>query len=91
MKNNIRLFIRLSTCDMTPEVNTIIRGHVFPPRIMDIAKSVAAEFQKFVAMTVVSHAELFGGKAQGQQKTQVARDFGISRETLYQYFRLSES
>ena len=29
--------------------------------------------------------------AEGQQKKQVARDFGISRETLYQYFRLSES
>ncbi len=29
--------------------------------------------------------------ADGQQKTQVARDFGISRETLYQYLRLSES
>ncbi len=29
--------------------------------------------------------------AEGQQKTQVARDFGISRETLYQYLRLSES
>ena len=29
--------------------------------------------------------------ADGQQKTQVARDFCISRETLYQYLRLSES
>ncbi len=29
--------------------------------------------------------------AEGQQKTQVARDFGISRETLYQYLRLAES
>ena len=29
--------------------------------------------------------------AEGQQKTQVVRDFGISRETLYQYLRLAES
>ena len=29
--------------------------------------------------------------AEGQQKTQVARDFGISRETLYQYLRHAES
>ena len=29
--------------------------------------------------------------AEGQQKTQVARDFGISRETLYQYLRVVES
>ena len=29
--------------------------------------------------------------AEGQQKTHIARDFGISRETLYQYLRLSES
>lgn len=26
----------------------------------------------------------------GEQKTQIARDFGISRETLYQYLRMSE-
>lgn len=26
----------------------------------------------------------------GDQKTQIARDFGISRETLYQYLRMSE-
>ena len=29
--------------------------------------------------------------AQGQQKTQIARDFGISRETLYQYLRHAEN
>ena len=29
--------------------------------------------------------------AEGQQKTQVAQDFGISRETLYQYLRVTES
>ena len=56
------------------EVNTIIRGHVFPPRIMDIAKSVEAEFQKFVAMTVVSHAELFGGKICAALDRQHPRD-----------------
>jgi DNA invertase Pin-like site-specific DNA recombinase len=26
----------------------------------------------------------------GDNKTQIARDFGISRETLYQYLRMSE-
>ena len=56
------------------EVNTIIRGHVFPPRIMEIAKSVEVEFQKFVAMTVVSHAELFGGKICAALDRQHPRD-----------------
>ena len=36
-------------------------------------------------------AELKSRVAAGQPKTQVARDFGISRETLYQYLRADSS
>jgi len=36
-------------------------------------------------------AELKNRVAAGQPKTQVARDFGISRETLYQYLRADGS
>ena len=57
-----KLTCQSSSAQIKLEVNTIIRGHVFPPRIMDIAKSVEAEFKRFVSMTVVSYAELFGGK-----------------------------
>ncbi len=56
------------------EVNTIIRGHVFPPRIMDISKSVETEFKKFVSINVLSHAELFGGKICAALDRQHPRD-----------------
>ena len=69
-----KLTCQSSLAQIKIEVNTIIRGHVFPPRIMDIAKSVEAEFQKFVAMTVVSHAELFGGKICAALDRQHPRD-----------------
>ena len=69
-----KLTCQSSSAQIKIEVNTIIRGHVFPPRIMDIAKSVEAEFQKFVAMTVVSHAELFGGKICAALDRQHPRD-----------------
>jgi len=36
-------------------------------------------------------ADLKSRVAAGQPKTQVARDFAISRETLYQYLRVDES
>ena len=69
-----KLTCQSSSAQIKLEVNTIIRGHVFLPRIMDIAKSVEAEFQKFVAMTVVSHAELFGGKICAALDRQHPRD-----------------
>lgn len=56
------------------EANTIIRGHVFSPRIMDVSKTVETEFGKFVTMNVVSNAELFGGKICAALDRQHPRD-----------------
>ena len=56
------------------EVNTIIRGHVLPPRIMDVVDTVEAEFSRFTSINVVSHAELFGGKICAALDRQHPRD-----------------
>jgi len=42
------------------------------------------------ALSDAAVAELHRRVAAGEQKAQVARDLGISRETLYQYLRLAE-
>ena len=44
------------------EVNTVLRGHIEAPRLMQVSDKIQEEFGKFAAINVVSHAELFGGK-----------------------------
>ncbi|MFO7851737.1 MAG: nucleotidyl transferase AbiEii/AbiGii toxin family protein [Bacteroidota bacterium] len=44
------------------EVNTIMRGNVFPTQLLKVAASVQDKFEKFAAIQVVSMAELYGGK-----------------------------
>ena len=56
------------------EVNTIIRGHLFPVRQMDLVEEVEAEFGKFVSMPVISRQELFGGKLCAALDRQHPRD-----------------
>lgn len=56
------------------EVNTIIRGHLWPVHRLPLAQSAQAEFGMFVAATVVSDAELFGGKICAALDRQHPRD-----------------
>lgn len=56
------------------EVNTTIRGNLLPPRMMDVADTVESEFGRFMAVNVVSHAELFGGKICAALDRQHPRD-----------------
>lgn len=56
------------------EVNTVIRGHLLPPRRMDLSEAVETEFGKFVSVSVASHAELFGGKICAALDRQHPRD-----------------
>lgn len=44
------------------EVNTVSRGLLYPARLMQLSQRVQLEFEKFTAMEIVSHAELYGGK-----------------------------
>lgn len=56
------------------EVNTTIRGILFPVRMMQVTDSVQNDFKKFAAINVVSHAELFGGKICAALDRQHPRD-----------------
>jgi len=62
------------------EVNTTMRGHLFPTQEMDVADAVEEAFGRFVSMKLVSKAELFGGKICAALDRQHPRDlFDISR------------
>jgi predicted nucleotidyltransferase component of viral defense system len=56
------------------EVNTTTRGVIFPERLMQVTDSVQNEFQKFAAIKIVSHAELYGGKICAALDRQHPRD-----------------
>ena len=55
-----------------------------------LAKQRGAYRGRKPALSAVQRAELRRRIATGEQKTWVAREFGISRETLYQYLRMAE-
>jgi predicted nucleotidyltransferase component of viral defense system len=69
-----KLTCQTQAAQIKVEVNTTIRGHVLPPRMMDIADKVEEEFGRFMAVNVVSHAELFGGKICAALDRQHPRD-----------------
>lgn len=56
------------------EVNTITRGVIFQPKLMQVVESVQEEFDKFAAINVVSFAELYGGKICAAVDRQHPRD-----------------
>lgn len=62
------------------EVNTTMRGRVFPPQEMDIADAVEEEFGRFASIPVLAKAELFGGKLCAALDRQHPRDlFDVSQ------------
>lgn len=69
-----KLTCQTKNAQIKVEVNTIIRGHVLMPRMMDVADVVEEEFGRFMAVNVVSHAELFGGKLCAALDRQHPRD-----------------
>jgi len=56
------------------EVNTTTRGILFPERMMSVTEAVQNAFQKFAAIKVVSHGELYGGKSCAALDRQHPRD-----------------
>ena len=82
-----KLICQSHSAQVKIEVNTIIRGHIFPTRPMDITEAVESEFSKFVTMKVVAHAELFGGKICAALDRQHPRDiFDIHQLFEYEGF-----
>ena len=69
-----KLLCTLQGATIKVEVNTIIRGHLWPVRQMEVTQAVQDEFRKFAAIPVVSHAELFGGKICAALDRQHPRD-----------------
>ncbi len=65
---------RPSTADIIIEVNTTLRGEIWPSRVMPVSDVVEAAFKKFAAIKVISHQELFGGKICAALDRQHPRD-----------------
>lgn len=69
-----KLTCQTQNAQIKVEVNTIIRGNLLPPRMMDVADAVETEFERFMSVNVASHAELFGGKICAALDRQHPRD-----------------
>jgi predicted nucleotidyltransferase component of viral defense system len=69
-----KIVCQMAGAQIKVEVNTIMRGHLLPSRLMDIAGTVEDEFGRFMAVHVISHAELFGGKICAALDRQHPRD-----------------
>ena len=72
--HEFKLFCRTHKTEVKIEVNTIMRGHAFPLRVMPLSQAVQDDFGHFFEMTVVSHEELFGGKICAALDRQHPRD-----------------
>lgn len=69
-----KLICQLRQALVKVEVNTIIRGQLWPVRSMQLSQAAQDEFGKFAIAQVVSQAELFGGKACAALDRQHPRD-----------------
>jgi len=72
--NDIKLFVQSKKAQIKIEVNTITRGHLYPPRTLRLNEAVQEEFKSFTAIQVVSDAELYGGKICAALDRQHPRD-----------------
>lgn len=71
---DVKLNCQTQQAHIKIEVNTTMRGILFPVRMMQVTDSVQNDFKKFAAINVVSHAELFGGKICAALDRQHPRD-----------------
>lgn len=56
------------------EVNTTLRGEIWPGRVMPVSGVVETTFKKFAAVKIISRQELFGGKICAALDRQHPRD-----------------
>lgn len=69
-----KLLCNLKGAAVKIEVNTVMRGHLWKPRMLEVSQKVQDEFQKFASINVVSQGELFGGKICAALDRQHPRD-----------------
>lgn len=69
-----KLTVQKDRAQIKIEVNTVLRGHLYDTQTMKLSKTVQDSFGKFAEITVVSEAELFGGKICAALDRQHPRD-----------------
>lgn len=69
-----KLHIQTQAVQIKIEVNTLIRGSLFPTVRMRVADVAETEFGRSASANVISHAELFGGKICAALDRQHPRD-----------------
>lgn len=69
-----KLVIQTEAAQVKIEPNAVLRGSVYPPEMRAITPAVEARFGRFVAMPVVSLADLYGGKLVAALDRQHPRD-----------------
>lgn len=84
-----KLICRLHQAIVKIEVNTVIRGHLWPTRNLALSQPTQDEFKKSARISVVSHSELFGGKICAALDRQHPRDL-FDIQQLYEHEGLSD-
>ena len=69
-----KLTIQKGRAQIKIEVNTVLRGHLYDTQPMQLSDTVQDSFGKYAEITVVSNAELFGGKICAALDRQHPRD-----------------
>lgn len=70
----VKLQVQRLRTQIKVEVNPTLRGHIYPVRKLACCPQVQEQFEAFVEVPVVSHAELFGGKLCAALDRQHPRD-----------------
>jgi len=70
----VKLQVQRQKAQIKIEVNPTLRGHLYPVRLLACCAQVQEQFEVFVEVPVVSHAELFGGKLCAALDRQHPRD-----------------
>lgn len=72
--NETKLICQRHNTQVKIEVNTVMRGHIFPAKLLPVRDIVQSQFGKFAAIQVLSTAELYGGKICAALDRQHPRD-----------------
>lgn len=72
--NEAKLSCQSESAQIIIEVNTTIRGYLFEPQVLAVAKNVEDTFEQFVEIKIISNGELFGGKICAALDRQHPRD-----------------
>ncbi len=70
----VKLQVQRLKTQIKIEVNPTLRGHLYPIRQLTCCEEVQRQFEAFVQVPVISHAELYGGKLCAALDRQHPRD-----------------